>query len=246
MGAISGPSTRTRGSDAFSTIVTVPPGGRAAAATSSPIQPAPTISRCLGEPGRERQRVVDGAEVGHVGARLIGQRQPARPGAGSQEQPVVGQASITEGDVAGVEVDVRDRLTGDQLDLVVGVPGGGVGEDGVRIGVAEKQPLGERWPLVRGVRLVADQRDVSGASLSAELLGGVGPGETGSDDDDVHGVLLVRARNSARVRGSSRRWPKRAEVVVRAPGVRAPRSPMHVCSASTTTPTPRGSSSVRR
>jgi len=54
--------------------------------------------------------------------------------------------------------------------------------------------------------------------------------------------FLARARNSARVRASSRSCPYRAEVTVREPDARIPRSVMHWCSASSTTPTPRGRS----
>ena len=49
---------------------------------------------------------------------------------------------------------------------------------------------------------------------------------------------------SARVRGSSRNSPRTAEVMVRVPGLRTPRIDMQRCSASTTTSTPRGSSTL--
>ena len=41
-------------------------------------------------------------------------------------------------------------------------------------------------------------------------------------------------------------WPRTADVVVTAPGLRTPRIAMHRCSASTTTITPRGSSLFTR
>ncbi len=44
-----------------------------------------------------------------------------------------------------------------------------------------------------------------------------------------------------RVTGLSRNMPRTAEVTVVDPGLRMPRMPMHRCSASTTTMTPRGS-----
>lgn len=52
----------------------------------------------------------------------------------------------------------------------------------------------------------------------------------------------TRLRNSCRVRESYLRAPRNAEVTVTAPGFWTPRSDMHRCSASTITPTPRGSS----
>src|SRR5699024_8168514 len=105
---------------------------------------------------------------------------------------------------------------------------------------AEQDSLGQRRAFVRSVRFGADKDDVAGVPLVAQLFGGVRAGQAGADDDGVHEVLRVRSRNSARLRGSSRISPNRAEVVVRDPGARAPRKVMHVCSASITTPTPRG------
>ena len=55
----------------------------------------------------------------------------------------------------------------------------------------------------------------------------------------------VSARNSWRVRWSSRRRPCNADVTVRAPGFCTPRSDMHRCSASRTTPTPCGARARR-
>ena len=52
----------------------------------------------------------------------------------------------------------------------------------------------------------------------------------------------ARLMNSSRVRGSSRTSPCSAEVTVSAPGFCTPRSDMHKCSASITTPTPLGRS----
>ena len=57
------------------------------------------------------------------------------------------------------------------------------------------------------------------------------------------GVSSARERSSWRVRGSSRTTPRSAEVTVRAPGLATPRSDMQLCSASRTTPTPRGGNS---
>ena len=81
----SGPSTRSSGRAAVSTTVTSRAGrARAAAATSSPIQPAPTTRRVA---GRSRalsgRRVLEGAQVGHAAPALVGQR----PG-GAARDPV--------------------------------------------------------------------------------------------------------------------------------------------------------------
>src|SRR6202041_896352 len=52
----------------------------------------------------------------------------------------------------------------------------------------------------------------------------------------------MRSSASAREAGLVLNWPRTADVVVTAPGLRTPRIAMHRCSASTTTITPRGSS----
>src|SRR5690606_10599941 len=107
---------------------------------------------------------------------------------------------------------------------------------------AQEDVLRQRWPLVGCVRLRTDEDDVAVVALLAQLRGCAGAGEAGADDRDGHDVLLVSARNSARLRGSSRSRPRSAEVVVTVPATIAPRSDMQECSASTTTPTPRGES----
>jgi hypothetical protein len=55
---------------------------------------------------------------------------------------------------------------------------------------------------------------------------------------------MVRVRNSWRVHASSRIAPRTADVTVRLPGLQTSRSDMHMCSLSSTTPTPRGCSSA--
>ena len=75
------PRTRSSGQRrARSTTVTSQPAVRAAAATSSPIQPAPTST--TRRPGRRRLLeavgVLEGAQVGHGAARVVGRRQPPR------------------------------------------------------------------------------------------------------------------------------------------------------------------------
>ena len=82
-------------------------------------------------------------------------------------------------------------------------------------------------------------------------LGGACAGEAAADDDEsgctVHLNASVprspqRARNSLRVRPSSRTTPMSDVVTVRVPSTCTPRSDMQRCSASSTTPAPRGSS----
>ena len=57
-----------------------------------------------------------------------------------------------------------------------------------------------------------------------------------------HHAPRISDSASARELGELWKIPRTADVVVRAPGLRMPRIPMHRCSASITTITPRGSS----
>ena len=190
--------------------------------------------------------LLDGAQVGDRHTRLVGHRQVPRGGAGGDEQVVVGDGPAVDLEGAGRGVERRDAGAGDQLDTVVGVPalvlGRGIGGGAL----AEEDVLGQRRSLVGCVRLGSHEDDVPVVALLAQLGGGAGAGQAGPDDGDGHGVLLVSARNSARLRGSSRSRPKSAEVVVAVPATLAPRSVMQVCSAWTTTPTPRGPSASSR
>ena len=132
--------------------------------------------------------------------------------------------------------------------LVLGVEALVVDVDLLAAGLAAQVVLGQRRPLVRALVLGADQQQAPVEALCAQGLGGLGAGQAGADDDEglvtwSWDVLVVRARNSWRVRASSRTRPCSAEVTVLAPSFCTPRSDMHRCSASRTTPTPLGSSS---
>jgi hypothetical protein len=59
-------------------------------------------------------------------------------------------------------------------------------------------------------------------------------------DQNKLSLVLVRVRNSSRVRGSSLKVPSIQLVVVLLRGLLTPRIVMHMCLASTTTPTPEG------
>lgn len=61
------------------------------------------------QPGRQGERVVDGAQVGDVGARDVQGRQAAGTRPGGKQQPVIGQLPLARRDVPGVRVEVRDR-----------------------------------------------------------------------------------------------------------------------------------------
>ena len=91
MRADSGPKIRSSGSASGSTTVTSRPGWRAEAATSLPIQPAPTTTRAAARSQRAAQRVgilerPQVVDAGELGAR---DSEPPRLGAGGEQQPVV-------------------------------------------------------------------------------------------------------------------------------------------------------------
>src|SRR5262252_5016403 len=116
--------------------------------------------------------------------------------------------------------------------------------------------LGQRRALVREFVFRADQDKRAAVPFLTQGLGGACAGQARADDH--HAVLIAhghfpfqtctpaRAKNSARDRASVRRLPSSAEVTVVEPVARTPRSVMHECSASSTTPAPRGRSRSTR
>src|SRR5690606_31697872 len=108
-------------------------------------------------------------------------------------------------------------------------PGGG----GVGTLAAGGLPALRRLPRPGG----GAARRRGGGSRPAPDRGGSGPRLIGAP---TQARWPVRAKNSARVRGSSRISPSRVDVTVDDPVARTPRSDMHMCSASSTTPTPLG------
>ena len=89
--ATSGPRTRTSGRSRDSRTVTSAPLARAAAATSRPIQPPPTMhdSAAAASSSLDAGGVLEGAQVGDRRAALVGRRQATWPGTGGQQQLVV-------------------------------------------------------------------------------------------------------------------------------------------------------------
>ena len=164
----------------------------------------------------------------------------------SSSRSIAEFAAVVEGDPRAARVQPGHRGVGDQLDVVVAVEGLGMDERLLPWGLPAQVVLGQRRALVGSLGLCADQHQPAVEALIAQRLRGAGAGEAGADDHErlsllAHwSLLVVRARNSWRVRGSSRTSPCRAEVTVLAPNFCTPRSDMHKCSASSTTPTPLG------
>ena len=151
------------------------------------------------------RRYVHAVEVG------AGDREPARRGAGRQQQLVVAQP------LAAVERDrarrpgrcARPRCAGAQLDVVLGVP---ARRRGRRPSRARPRPAGSPWTAaaarrgVRAPRRCSTTRPVE--ALVAQGLGRLGTGEAGADDDERCGVRawLVLDRLRRRPNGRRRGW----------------------------------------
>ncbi len=129
--------------------------------------------------------VVEGAQVQHGVEVGPGHGQPARGAAGRQQEAVVAEPSTVVGHhLVRVAVQRPDRGPQPQVDLVLGVPAVLVHEDLLVGRGAEQVLLRQRRSLVGAVRLGTDQRDGAVEALVTQRLRRLGPGQSGSDDDD--------------------------------------------------------------
>ncbi len=154
------------------------------------------------------------AEIVHAVQVGAGYVEPARLGAGGDQQPVVNKFSVTVGHHGPRGwFDRGDGDSGPQLDVVLLV------EPFVmyatllsRLFTAEVV-LGQRRALIGELVLFTDQHDAAVEALIAELLRRFGTGQARADDHEcldlpAHlSLLFVSATNSCRVRGSSRMRP---------------------------------------
>ena len=185
-------------------------GSRAAAVTSRPIQPPPMTTTEPPSPKRllEPLAVLDGAQVGHRGAGVVGGREVARGRPGRQQQPVVGLLAVAG--VHGVrrEVDRGDGGAQPQVDVVLVVPVGVVHEGGLELVGAEQVALGQRGPLVGQVVLVAEHHHRALEPGVAEPLDGLGRRQSRAHHDERLGHessrLSVQSRPSLRPIGVRR------------------------------------------
>jgi hypothetical protein len=94
MAPTTGPSTRSSGTEACSTIVTSRPFSRADAPTSAPIQPAPITTTLRPRRSRfgDRVGVVEVAQVEHARQLRAGDGEAPRLGPGGEQQPVIAEA----------------------------------------------------------------------------------------------------------------------------------------------------------
>ncbi len=144
--------------------------------------------------------VLDPAQVEHPGEVGARHGQPARRGAGGEQQLGVGHPAVV-GERHGVRrrVDRGDGGAEPQGHVVVGVPLRRVDVDLRALGAAEQVALGQRRTLVRALVLLADQHHRPVVARLAQGLGGLRPGEARPHDHErpvrtrtcCHGQLLV-------------------------------------------------------
>ncbi len=155
-----------------------------------------------GQPLLERECVIEGAQVGDRYAGVVGKRKLPRGSTGGQQQAVVGEIPVRQRHSTAIQVDGPDPFVEEGLDLMLVVPLCVVDEDRVGLGRAEQQPLGQRRSLIGEVRLGADQGDVLGVALLAQLTHRVRCGEPPTDDDGIHNWLIPRCERGVRRAGS--------------------------------------------
>ena len=187
------PAARQSGS----ITVTSRPSWRAEAATSEPIQPAPTTTTepLCAKPFAQGVRVIDAAEVEHAVQIGSGYREPARLGAGGEQQAVVAQPlAVVELELAACGVEGGGGMAEPQLDLLLGVEALLVDVQLLAPRLAAQVVLRQRRSLVGPLVLDADEHHPPLEALLAERRGGLGAGEAGADD---HVGLVTGHGNSS-------------------------------------------------
>ena len=159
----------------------------AEAATSDPIQPAPTTTTLPPRSSRSRSAVgvLDAAQVEHAVQLRAGDREPSRLGAGGQQQAVVAQPlAVVEGQLARRRVQAHRRSAEAQLDVVPGVEALVVDVDLLAADLATQVLLGQRRALVGPLVLGPDQHHAPVEALVAQGLGRLRAGQARADDHE--------------------------------------------------------------
>jgi hypothetical protein len=144
----------------------------------------------------DAQRIAKGAQIGHALAGRFGKRQPPWHRARRQQQSVVGQRhAIGEADGFRAGVDRYRAFSRDAGDALLGENLGRRNPFRQRRIGERQHVLRQRWPLVRMMRLVADQRHRPVIAVFAQRKGRACTAFAGADDDHARvGAHVRRAR----------------------------------------------------
>lgn len=140
---------------------------------------------------RKSPKVVDARQIGS------GHVEESRRRAGGKQQLVEGErCSAVEDDLVPGGVEADHLRAGEQVDLVLRIPGVVVDEHRLTLRRANEEALGERRPLVRSIRFVTDEVDAAREALGAERLCSLGAGKSRADDHECalvrHGTTVLR------------------------------------------------------
>jgi hypothetical protein len=143
------------------------------------------------QPSSRRQRllqslcVIDGAQLVHEFGPRPRHRQCAWPTAGREQHRVCGNRFVpSDFDGASVRIESCHRRPGHDLDAVVGAPCLGQYLQRLECVGAGEELLRQRWPLVRQVRLIADQDDATVVSPATQGAGRHRGGLSRTDGDE--------------------------------------------------------------
>ena len=129
-------------------------------------------------------RIVDRAKLEDAAEGCACDRQRTRTRARREHQMVIANAAaVADRNGAALPVDGARRGRELQIDAVLAVPGVGFETETFGSELALEELLGERRPLVRSERLVADEHDVAVVAPLAKRERDLGTGLAGADDD---------------------------------------------------------------
>jgi hypothetical protein len=135
-------------------------------------------------------------------------KSPGASTGGDQDGIALDTRSVVQDHFPGSAVDLLSFDAQAQLDFVLVVPGGidrpNVGERRRTLEIL----LRERWPLIWGMRLLADDHDLAPESFPAQSSGGRGRGLTGADENHpVHDLFLFTSSHFSDLGAAPHRPP---------------------------------------
>ena len=206
------PNARSRGTSAASSRVTSSPRPRQVAATSAPMNPAPTTTTRPGRRSSSRRRPRQSSSVRSTCTPAIDSDpgQATGGGTGGQDQSVVAQPVTTvEADETVGQVDGHGPPA--ELEVEIEILAHRGQHDAVRFPLAGQHLLGQRRLVVGRVGVGVDDGDATVEPLAAEGVGGVHPGQgcTHHHHRAHHRAVWPSPRSARRAGLTPRRsrWP---------------------------------------